>query len=39
MGTSKSKAYLEDRTAITAFYLQKKDSSTAFTLLGEKERK
>jgi len=39
MGTRKSKAYLEDRTAITAFYLQKKDSSTAFTLLGEKERK
>lgn len=39
MGTKKSKAYLEDKAGITAFYLQKKDSTSAFTLLGEKERK
>ena len=39
MGSRKSKAYLEDKTGISAFYLQKKDSSTAFTFLGEKERK
>jgi thiamine biosynthesis lipoprotein len=38
MGAKKSKTYLEARTEITAFYLQKKESSTTFTLLGEKER-
>jgi FAD:protein FMN transferase len=39
MGSRKSKEYIEDKTAITAFYLQKKDSETTFRLWGRKERK
>jgi thiamine biosynthesis lipoprotein len=39
MGSSKTKEYLENKTAITAFFLQKKDSATTFRLLGRKERK
>jgi len=39
MGSRKSKEYLENKTDITAFFLQKKDSATTFRLLGRKERK
>ena len=38
MGLNKTQVYLDKKTGISVYYLQKKGSVTTFTLLGRKKR-